>query len=131
MFRYGPHLIALAAILAGPAGCARPADQADVRRAVRAFFAAIAGQQDRQACAWLAPQAAKSLRTSDSTCAEEIGKLKLTGGRIRAVRVWGDRAQAVLSGDTVFLSRFPQGWKVTAAGCRPQRQGPYDCDVEA
>lgn len=85
----------------------------------------IAGRAD------LAPQAIKALETGDSSCAEEIGKLKLRGGTIRAVNVWGDRAQVVLTGDTVFLSRFPQGWKVAAAGCRSQPKGPYDCDVEA
>jgi hypothetical protein len=70
-------------------------------------------------------------------CDERLGlcradrRLKLVGGTIRAVRVWGEQAQVLLSGDTVFLTRVREGWKVTAAGCRRQAKGPYDCDVEA
>jgi hypothetical protein len=122
---------AAAGMLAGSGGCGRTSDEAQVRRATAAFFAATAAHQDDRACADLAPQAAESLQSSDSSCAEQIGKLKLTGGSIRTVRVWEDRAQVVLSRDTVFLARLPQGWKVVAAGCRPQAKGPYDCDVEA
>jgi hypothetical protein len=125
------RLVAFAAAAAMLAGCGRGSDEAKVRRATAAFFAATAAHQDDRACADLAPQAAESLRSSDSGCAEQLGKLKLTGGSIRTVRVWEDRAQVVLSRDTVFLARLPQGWKVVAAGCRPQAKGPYDCDVEA
>jgi hypothetical protein len=135
MLQWKPtHAVALLAgvgILAGASGCGKAGDEAAVRRATAAFFAAAAAHQDGGACADLVPQAAKSLQSSDSSCADEIGKLKLTGGTIRVVRVWGYRAQVVMTADTVFLSRLPQGWKVAAAGCRPQAQGPYDCDVEA
>jgi hypothetical protein len=124
-------LIAATLGLAGTTGCGASAEEANVRRATTAFFADVSAHQDRRACADLAPQAAQGLTTSDSGCAEEIGKLKLTGGTIRAVRVWGERAQVLLSDDTVFLARVRQGWKVTAAGCRKQTKGPYDCDVEA
>jgi hypothetical protein len=123
-------LLAGVGVLAGAAGCGKGADEAAVRRATDAFFAAAA-HQDGRACADLAPQAAKSLESSDSSCADEIAKLKLKGGTIRAVHVWGHRAQVELTADTVFLSRMPEGWKVAAAGCHPQAKGPYDCDVEA
>jgi hypothetical protein len=36
----------------------------------------------------------------------------------------------VLERDTVFLSRFPTGWKVTAAGCVPRPGRPYQCAVK-
>jgi hypothetical protein len=115
----------------GTSGCANSTEEANARRATTAFFAAVSAHQDDRACADLAPQAAQGLATSDSSCAKQIGKLKLAGGTIRAVRVWGQRAQVLLSGDTVFLTRVRQGWKVTAAGCRRHANGPYDCDVEA
>jgi len=139
MFCYRVHrrvrpailIAAMIGLLGSVAGCGRSADDPGVRRAVTAFYGAIDAHQDRRACADLAPQAIKGLETGDSSCAEEIGKLRLNSGTIQAVHVWGDRAQVVLAGDIVFLSRFPQGWKVAAAGCRPQTKGPYDCDVEA
>jgi hypothetical protein len=118
-------------VLLGSTACGSSADDTNVRRVATAFFAATTAHQGGAACRALAPQAADGLASGDSTCAKEIDKLGLTGGRIRSVRVWGDRAQVVLTGDTVFLTRFPRGWLVTAAGCAPERRGPYDCDVEA
>jgi hypothetical protein len=123
--------LAAAALLVGAAGCGKSADQVEARRATTRFFAAVAAHQDATACRELAPQAVSGLQTSDSSCAQQIGELKLTGGTVRSVRVWGDRAQVLLTRDTVFLARFRDGWKVTAAGCRAQANGPYDCDVEA
>ena len=124
-------LLAAAVVLPGTAGCGGSAEEANVRRGTAGVFAAVAAQDDERACADLAPQAARALATSDSGCAEQLGELKLTGGTVRAVRVWGDRAQVLLSGDTVFLSRARQGWKVTGAGCRRQPEGLYDCEVAA
>jgi len=129
--RIAASLAAVTVVLGGTTGCGRSADEAGARRATTAFFAATAAHQNQRACADLTPQAAQSLATSDSGCAEQIGDLKLAGGTIRAIRVWGDRAQVVLSRDTVFLVHLPQGWKIAGAGCRPQPKGPYDCDVEA
>jgi hypothetical protein len=129
--RITASLAAVFVVLVGAAGCGKSADEASVRRAVTAFFAATAAHQNERACGDLTPQAAQGLATSDSGCAEQIGELKLVGGTIRTVRVWEDRAQVVLSGDTVFLVHLPQGWKIAGAGCRRQAQGPYDCDVEA
>jgi hypothetical protein len=47
------------------------------------------------------------------------------------VDVFGHDAIVRFSGDTVFLARFPEGWRVTAAGCQPgpSDQKPYDCTV--
>ena len=124
-------LPAVAVMVMAMAGCGESAGDADVRHATTAFFAATAAHQNQRACDALTPQAAQGLATSNSGCAEQIGELKLAGGTIRTVRVWEDRAQVLLSGDTVFLVHLPVGWKVTAAGCQRQRKGPYDCDVEA
>jgi hypothetical protein len=124
------RLVALAAATAVCAGgCG--ADSLAVRRATEEFFAALAARRNDRACARLAPEAADGLRRRGSVCAEEIGRLNLVGGGIRDVRVWGDRAQVVLTGDTVFLTRLAQVWKISAAGCRRRAAGPYDCDVEA
>ena len=35
-----------------------------------------------------------------------------------------------LDKDTLFLARFDQGWRVTAAGCTPHGDLPYDCTVK-
>ncbi|MEU8380669.1 hypothetical protein, partial [Streptosporangium sp. NPDC048865] len=85
-------------------------------------------QADR-ACALLAPEAALSLRTGDQSCETAIGALDLPGGRVLGTEVWGDEAQVRLSGDTVFLHRFPEGWRVRGAGCTSRGDLPYDCEV--
>ncbi len=59
-----------------------------------------------------------------------IGRLSLPGGAVEAVEVWGSDAQVRLSGDTVFLTDTPAGWRVTAAACEPRGELPYDCAVE-
>ena len=50
-------------------------------------------------------------------------------GAVQRVEVWGDTAQVHLAGDTVFLLRFPDGWRVSAAGCTPRGDAPYRCEV--
>jgi hypothetical protein len=127
MIRAGALILGAMALLAG---CGHPAGSG-VREATSAFFAAVDAKDGDAACTDLAPQAAKALASADSTCADEIVKLGLKGGSYVSAQVWGDRAEVRLSEDTVFLARYPGGWKVTGAGCEPQPQGPYDCDVEA
>ena len=41
----------------------------------------------------------------------------------------GDAAQVRFTGDTVFLLRFPDGWRIGAAGCTSRGDAPYDCEV--
>ena len=45
--------------------------------------------------------------------------------------VFGSMAQARAAEDVMFLALFDDGWKVTAAGCRPQsREQPFDCTIK-
>jgi hypothetical protein len=41
-------------------------------------------------------------------------------------------AQAKLrGGEAVFLDQTDQGWKISAAGCKPQPGKPYQCELES
>ncbi len=51
-------------------------------------------------------------------------------GRVVEVKVYGTRRMVRYDEDVVFLGEFPDGWKVTAAGCSPQAGAPYDCQVQ-
>ncbi|MGJ6969073.1 hypothetical protein ACSDR0_44995 [Streptosporangium sp. G11] len=115
-------------LLACVAGCASAAVP-DAQRAAQDFYAAVRDRQVERACALLAPEAAGSLRTGDQRCETSIGALDLPGGQVLDTEVWGNEARVRLSGDTVFLHRFPAGWRVRGAGCTPRGDLPYDCEV--
>ena len=51
-------------------------------------------------------------------------------GRVEKVSVYDTSGQVRYDDDVVFLADFPEGWKVTAAGCVPQPDAPYDCKVQ-
>jgi hypothetical protein len=121
-------LVVVSVLVACLTGCAsastRPAEQA-----ARQFYASLEGRHGEQACALLAPEAAKSLEAGDQSCATAILQLDLPGGEVRNAEVWGDEARVRLARDTVFLHRFPAGWRVRGAGCEPRKDLPYDCEV--
>jgi hypothetical protein len=115
-------------ILLGATGCAS-ASEPDVQRVAAAFENPSGDPQGR--CALLTPATLAALESDASApCAEAITAVPLGGGTVRAVEVWGDGAQVRLTADTVFLTETGTGWKVTAAGCEPRGEQPYDCEVE-
>ena len=82
-------------------------------------------------CDLLAPAALEQLeQEAGAPCSEAIGDLPLEGGEVTRVEVWGGDAQVRLGRDTVFLTQTSAGWRVAAAVCTPQPEGPYDCEVQ-
>jgi hypothetical protein len=57
-------------------------------------------------------------------------QLPIHGGDVQSVEVWGRDAQVRLTGDTLFLAETHAGWRVIAAACRPQRDAPYEYEVQ-
>ncbi len=120
---------ALGAVLiaAATAGCA------DLRRPeAQAVAEAFTRADGAGRCALLAPATVAALEHDEGQpCAEALRDLQLPGGTVTEAQVWGDNALVRLTGDTVFLTSTEQGWKVAAAGCAAQAEGPYLCRVEA
>ena len=82
------------------------------------------------ACGSLAPETAEALVGSQGrACKESLGSQALSSGAVEEVVVWGDRAQVRTDADVLFLVELAEGWKVVAAGCRPQGEQPYLCEV--
>ncbi|MFD3442273.1 hypothetical protein ACFWU3_32755 [Streptomyces sp. NPDC058685] len=106
--------------------------EAQVRIAVERFDAAVAAQDGASLCAALAPGTRSELEDSEHRpCAEAAAGLRLpAAGAVSGVDVYGQEARVVAAGDTVFLSRFTGGWKVVAAGCRPEAGQPYQCAIK-
>ena len=122
-------LIATAALALLASGCAS-VEQPEVERVATSFEDSSGDPQGR--CDLLMPDTAEQLEEQlGKSCSEGIGDVPLQGGDVVEVQVWGGDALVRLAGDTLFLSKAPTGWRVAAAVCTPQAEGPYDCEVES
>jgi hypothetical protein len=128
MIRRCGRLSAGVALVLGAVACSS-AEQPAVEGAVTRFAGAIARHDGAAACALLTDDARRSTETFGRSCAEQVATLPDPGG-VEQVEVWSDVAQVRLAGDTVFLVRFPDGWRVGAAGCTPEEEAPYQCEVQ-
>jgi hypothetical protein len=96
------------------------------------FHVAVSQGDGEEACALLAPQTRSELvQSAQRGCpravvAEDIPE----AGEVRSSDRFGTQAQVRLAGDTVFLGRFSDGWRVVAASCTPRQLLPYDCQVK-
>jgi hypothetical protein len=127
---------ALVLVIAGVAlaGCGRSGDRASVRSVAEGFYAAVADHDGAAACARLSADTRAALEQQESMpCARAVAHLDLSGRRANSVRVYATNAAVELvDGDTVFLQDTRAGWRIAAAGCRPQAHGePADCEVES
>lgn len=124
----------LLAVLAATTGCGAAAGEREeaASAAATGFTGALQRADGRRACALLAPRTLDELEKSEQTsCDRAVIQERLPAGdTVRGVDVYGGQARVVLTDDTLFLAHFPTGWKVTAAGCTPRPQQPYDCAVQ-
>ncbi|MFH8487217.1 hypothetical protein [Streptomyces longisporoflavus] len=122
-----------AALLAALTGCGgvqeREGAAAD---AVLRFQESLHGPDTRRGCAQLAPGTRDELeQTTELPCARALSDAGLpTAADVRTVDVYGRQARVVTARDTLFLSSFPGGWKITAAGCTERPEMPYQCLVK-
>ncbi|TQM57920.1 hypothetical protein [Humibacillus xanthopallidus] len=124
----------LAALVGASAlsGCsAQGNSESDAAGAAAVRFSSVTQTDAATACHLLAPQTASELEKGSGSCGRGLTAADPpAGGALRAVEVYGLDAIVRLDGDTVFLARFEKGWRVTAAGCTPQPNGPYECDIK-
>lgn len=132
-------LVALATVAAAPvlAGCSALAPDAPSAEGVAvAFAAAIDAGNAADACALLAPGTVEEIESSEgASCEDAVLQLGLpAGGTGRSAEAFGRGAIVELDNDTVFLvgdgGGDVRGWRVTAAGCEPRPERPYDCTVK-
>jgi hypothetical protein len=97
-----------------------------------AFRAALEHSDGAAACSLLSPETVHAVAgAAGKPCpraivAEHLGG---TGSPVR-IDAYGQSARVVFADDVVFLADFPQGWRLTAAGCTPRGARPYDCLVK-
>jgi outer membrane murein-binding lipoprotein Lpp len=120
---------AAAAVVVLP-GCSSTPHRDAVVSAARSFVASVTAGDGARACAMLTDDARSSASgATDASCADAVTGVKEHGTGVSGVQVWGDAAQVRIGGDVLFLRLVSGGWRVNAAGCTPQPQGPYDCKV--
>jgi len=123
-------LLLAAGVLALSACTGPGADQA---AQVADSFDRAAVSDAGQACDLLAIRTREEVEKSEQQpCAQALGQEDLPDpSPLLSVDVYGHDAIVRFGNDTVFLARFPEGWRVTAAGCRPgpSEDKPYECDV--
>ncbi|MCE6999123.1 hypothetical protein LZG04_30600 [Saccharothrix sp. S26] len=110
--------VALPAVLV-LGGCGTSSDDL-VRRTAEEFTSAVAAGDSDRACDLLTEKAREDV---------ECSSLDVPGGAVRSVEAWGDAAQVRTSDDVLFLRDVTSGWRVSGAGCRPQGERPYKCEV--
>lgn len=127
-------LLALA-LLAG--GCGTSDDRRDARAVVERFYDAVRSDDGETACQQLSAGAASQLESqAERSCAGAITALSYEGGAVVGVQVYVTSAKVDLrNGESAFLDREPDGWRLSAVACAPEdgkpRDRPFECEVEA
>ena len=120
-------------VLATVSACAGQgnAELGNAKAAASAFSRDVSAATS-EACDLLAPETLKELEDSEGPCDTSLPEqVRSEPGSVRGAAVYGKDAIVHLGSDTVFLARYRDGWRVTAAGCsRPEADRPYDCKVK-
>jgi hypothetical protein len=125
------RVVLLGVLASTVAGCGHlgSAENADASQAALTFDSDL--RTPAEACRLLAPGTLAELDSSFGPCDHSLAKQHLPeGGRVVGVDVYGKDAMVRLDNDVIFLARFDNGWRVTAAGCAPRSGRPYDCTVK-
>jgi len=127
-------LVLLASLLVAASGCGASDRAPDAAAVADRFQAALERRDGAGACAELRDQTRSKLEQEEKKpCARAILALQLPrGGTATATSVYVRNAVVRLSaGGTSYLDEGADGWKVTAAGCKPTAPDlPYDCELE-
>jgi hypothetical protein len=108
-------------------GCGGSGATDAATRAATAFQSAVQSGSFDEACALLSPEARRSLDDDCEKALKEAEIEEATG--TPRTEVHGQNGLVRWPDEAVFVSRFPGGWRVIAAGCRHRDDRPYDCSV--
>jgi hypothetical protein len=127
----GRALLSLAVVALVTAGCA-PMGSVENSSASQAALDFDRSLSDpAHACALLAPGTLSELQQSFGRCDKALPDEHLpVGTKVVDVDVYGKDAIVRLDKDVVFLARFDAGWRVTAAGCTPRQNRPFNCTIK-
>ena len=129
MHRWRTASLSMAAMVLA-SGCSSTHED-EVEQVAEQLHAALRVDDGAAACELLSEEAQKALQDSGDSCELAVLDAGLSpDGRVEKVSVYDTSGQVRYDDDVVFLSEFPEGWKVIAAGCEKQAAAPYDCTVD-
>src|SRR3954452_23526926 len=128
--------LALLVAAAATAGCGQSSNGKAVRAVSTHFLAAYSAHHGDAACAALSTDTRMALESQEKRrCAAAIGQVQLEPGAVKHVNVQLTNAKVdLVGGESLFLSQQSDGWKISAAGCKPQgdpRNTPMECELES
>jgi hypothetical protein len=131
----GPKPAAVACLLVLPlAACGTGGRERDVAAVSESFHAALRSGDGKAACDAVSEETRSKLEQQEKKpCDQAILSLQIPKSATIAVRhVEITSAYIGLAGGNAdFLDEGPEGWKISAAGCKPSSPGqPYDCELE-
>jgi hypothetical protein len=119
----------MAAVLLA-SGCSST-QEGEVEQVAEQLHAALRIDDGAAACELLSEEAQQALQDAGDSCEVAVLDAGLSpDGRVEKVSVYDTSGQVRYDDDVVFLSEFPDGWKVIGAGCTKRAAAPYDCTVQ-
>jgi hypothetical protein len=134
MWRFALVLAVLATALTG---CGTADDREEASVVVERFYQAVRQDQGERACGLLSSATAQALASqSGQSCHDVVTRLDYEGGAVERAQVFITSARVDLrGGESAFLDREPEGWRITAVACKaeegPPNRHPMDCEAEA
>jgi hypothetical protein len=130
-------VLGLLLLCLGATGCGPAGDRAQATQVAERFFSAVGSGDGATACAQLSPDTRKALEDDErKPCRDAIGGLRIETGALTDVEVYLNNAKADLgNGDSAFMSKTAEGWRLSAVGCKPGAEepskAPMDCQLES
>jgi hypothetical protein len=115
-------------------GCGRSDDERTTSAVTERFLRAVDEHDGPRACAQLSDGAVQALEHDEGkSCDQAAPELDVSPSRVTRAQVFGTGAKVDLAdGHSAFLELTRRGWRLSAAGCRPEPDDrPFTCEVEA
>lgn len=129
MHRWTTLTILMATVMLA-SGCSST-QEGEVEQVAERLHAAVRADDGAAACELLSEEAQEELQDSGDSCEVAILEAGLSpDGRVEKVSVYDTSGQVRYDDDVVFLSEFPDGWKIIGAGCEKRAAAPYDCTIQ-
>jgi hypothetical protein len=132
-----PCALVLLGVALLAAGCGTSDDRDQSEAVVERFYDAVRTDDGEAACEELGESLLEAVESqTEQPCPDAITQLEYDGGEIVAAEVYITNAKIDLrSGESAFLSREDDGWKLSAIGCRAEKgkpaDRPFECEAEA